>query len=41
MAEFPSHPIWADPVFQRDDYKAFAEQLRWSIAQDVEQPEDI
>ena len=27
QAEFPSHPIWTDPIFHRDDYKLFRQQL--------------
>lgn len=41
MAEFPSHPMWTDPIFHRNDYKAFAEQLRQSISHDIREPEDV
>jgi hypothetical protein len=41
MAKFPSHPIWADPIFHRDDFKAFRQQLEQSISQDTEQPEEV
>jgi hypothetical protein len=41
MAKFPSHPIWADPIFHRDDFKAFRQQLEQSISKDTEQPEEV
>jgi len=31
--EFPTHPIWTDPVFRRDDYQAFT--------RDVEELEEV
>ncbi|KAL2811923.1 hypothetical protein BDW59DRAFT_167924 [Aspergillus cavernicola] len=37
MAKFPSHPIWTDPIFHRDDFKAFRQQLEQSISRDTEQ----
>ena len=38
--EFPDHPIWADPIFARDDYAAFAKDVKLSLL-DVEEPEEI
>src|SRR5436305_1690713 len=38
--EFPAHPLWADPVFERDDYRAFAEDVELSLL-DVEEPEEL
>jgi len=38
--EFPAHPIWADPIFARDDYLAFAKDVELSLL-DVEKPEEI
>jgi len=38
--EFPAHPIWADPIFARDDYLAFAKGVELSLL-DVEKPEEI
>jgi hypothetical protein len=40
IAKFPSHPIWNDPIFHRNDYQLFRQQLERSIAQDAEQPEE-
>ncbi|KAF2177479.1 hypothetical protein K469DRAFT_807723 [Zopfia rhizophila CBS 207.26] len=37
--EFPAHPIWADPVFVRADYLAFAKDVELSLL-DVEEPEE-
>ena len=39
-AEFPEHPLWSDPIFVRQDYLEFAEQVRVSLL-DVEEPEEI
>ncbi len=41
MAEYPSHPIWNDPIFHCDDYRAFRQQLEHSLAQDAKQPEEV
>src|SRR5271156_6636686 len=38
--EFPTHPIWTDPVFRRDDYQAFAKDVELSLL-DVEEPEEV
>ncbi len=38
--EFPDHLIWADPIFARDDYAAFAKDVELSLL-DVEEPEEI
>lgn len=38
--EFPGHPIWADPIFARDDYAAFAKDVELSLL-DVEEPEEV
>lgn len=38
--EFPQHPIWADPVFVRDDYKRFAEEVLESL-NTCEEPEAV
>lgn len=38
--EFPDHPMWTDPIFQRDDYLAFARDVELSLL-DVEEPEEI
>ncbi|KAF2190306.1 hypothetical protein K469DRAFT_682416 [Zopfia rhizophila CBS 207.26] len=38
--EFPAHPIWADPIFARDDYLAFAKDVELSLL-DVEEPEEV
>jgi hypothetical protein len=38
--EFPTHPIWTDPVFRRDDYQAFAKDVELSPL-DVEEPEEV
>jgi hypothetical protein len=37
---FPSHPIWTDPIFAREDYLAFVQELELSI-QITEEPEEI
>ncbi|KAH8430197.1 uncharacterized protein LDX57_013066 [Aspergillus melleus] len=41
MAKFPSHPIWTDPIFHRDDFKAFRRQLEQSLSQDTGEPEEV
>ncbi|KAL3258479.1 hypothetical protein ABHI18_006016 [Aspergillus niger] len=38
--QFPLHPIWSDPIFLRDDYEAFATEVKQSI-RDVEEPEEV
>ena len=38
--EFPAHPIWADPIFARADYLAFAKDVELSLL-DVEEPEEV
>jgi len=38
--EFPEHPLWSDPVFVRQDYLEFAEQVRVSLL-NIEDPEEI
>jgi hypothetical protein len=38
--EFPAHPLWADPVFERDDYQVFAKDVELSLLE-VEEPEDV
>jgi hypothetical protein len=38
--EFPNHPLWADPVFERDDYQAFAKDVELSLLE-VEEPEEL
>lgn len=41
MARFPSHPVWNDPIFHRDDFKAFRQQLEQSIRYNTEEPEEV
>ena len=36
--EFPDHPMWADPIFARDDYLTFAKDVELALL-DVEEPE--
>jgi hypothetical protein len=38
--QFPSHPIWSDPIFMREDYQAFAAEVKQSM-QEVEEPEEV
>ena len=38
--EFPSHPMWNQPVFQREDYHAFVRQLEAAL-EVAEPPADI
>ena len=38
--EFPAHPLWADPLFGRDDYRAFEKDVELSLL-DVEEPEEL
>lgn len=38
--EFPSHPIWNDPIFVREDYLAFAQEVEASLV-DTEEPDEI
>jgi len=38
--EFPSHPIWTDPVFERDDYRVFTKDVELSLL-DVEEPKEV
>jgi hypothetical protein len=33
--EFPSHPLWVDPIFQRADYQRFAREMDLTLAQDA------
>jgi hypothetical protein len=37
---FPDHVIWTDPIFVREDYRRFAEELELSLT-DLEEPEEI
>jgi hypothetical protein len=37
---FPTHPIWTDPVFVREDYQEFAVQVK-SCLSNIETPEEI
>ena len=39
--EFPQHPLWNDPVFRNRDYLSFARELELSVAQNVEEPQDM
>ena len=39
--EFPQHPLWNDPVFRNRDYLSFARELELSVAQNVEEPQDV
>jgi hypothetical protein len=38
--KFPDHPIWADPLFARNDYAAFTDDVNISLL-DVEEPDQI
>ena len=38
--EFPDHPIWADAVFEQDDYLAFAQDAELSLL-GVDETEEI
>jgi Centromere DNA-binding protein complex CBF3 subunit, domain 2/Transcriptional activator of glycolytic enzymes len=38
--EFPEHPIWQDPIFVRDDYRGFAEDVERSLLE-TDEPEAI
>jgi hypothetical protein len=38
--EFPDHPLWTDPVFERDDYRAFMQDVELSLLE-VEEPEEV
>ena len=38
--EFPAHPLWADPLFGRDDYRAYEKDVELSLL-DVEEPEEL
>ena len=38
--EFPTHPLWADPIFERDDYRVFAKDVEFSLLE-VEEPEEV
>jgi hypothetical protein len=38
--EFPNHPLWTDPVFERDDYRAFTQDVELSLLE-VEEPEEV
>jgi hypothetical protein len=38
--QFPRHPIWRDPIFIREDYREFAEQMRCSLL-NTETPEEV
>jgi hypothetical protein len=29
--EFPDYPLWTDPVFERDDYRAFTQDVELSL----------
>lgn len=38
--EFPDHPVWKDPLFVRDDYLRFTQEVELAVA-DVEEPIDL
>jgi hypothetical protein len=38
--EYPDHIIWQDPIFVREDYLRFAEEVELSI-REVEEPQDL
>jgi len=38
--EFPAHPLWTDPLFGPDDYRAFVKDVELSLL-DVEEPEEL
>ncbi|KAJ5110851.1 short-chain dehydrogenase [Penicillium argentinense] len=40
QAQFPRHSMWDDPIFAREDYTAFAEQIRQSLLC-TETPQEI
>ena len=37
---FPEHPLWTDPLFVREDYKAFAQEVQTCLL-DKEEPQEI
>jgi Centromere DNA-binding protein complex CBF3 subunit, domain 2 len=37
---FPAHPLWNDPLFVREDYLTFAQDVEASLI-DVEEPEEL
>jgi hypothetical protein len=38
--EFPAHLLWSDPVFVRDDYQVFAQDVELSLLE-IEEPEEV
>lgn len=38
--EFPTHPLWANPVFAPDDYQMFTKDVELSLLE-IEEPEEI
>jgi hypothetical protein len=38
--KFPTHPLWADPVFAPDDYQMFTKDVELSLLE-IEEPEEI
>jgi hypothetical protein len=38
--EFPAHPLWTDPIFERDDYQVFAKDVELSLLE-IEEPEEV
>jgi Centromere DNA-binding protein complex CBF3 subunit, domain 2/Transcriptional activator of glycolytic enzymes len=38
--EFPFHPLWADPIFERQDYQEFAEEVELAMAEQDDEPQD-
>jgi hypothetical protein len=38
--EFPDYPLWTDPVFKRDDYRAFMQGVELSLLE-IEEPEEV
>lgn len=40
MREYPHHPLWLQPVFVRDDYRAFAQELLQAL-ETVEEPGEV
>ena len=38
--EFPQHPVWQSPIFVRDDYTQFAQEVEQSLLE-VEEPDEV
>ena len=38
--QFPKHPLWADPIFAREDYYDFVKEVKFSFT-NMEEPQDI